>query len=114
MFRTRVKICGIRRLEDAQAAVNAGADALGFVFYEKSPRSVSPEQAADIIAQLPAFVTSVGLFVETANTPNLRCLRWANRALFLFVDSCCVPFSFCPNKKGFQLRKPIARSPFYN
>jgi len=64
VFRTRVKICGIRRLEDAQAAVNAGADALGFVFYEKSPRSVSPEQAAGIIAQLPAFVTSVGLFVD--------------------------------------------------
>mgnify|MGYP000539259539 FL=1 len=67
MARTRIKICGITRLEDAHAAIAAGADALGFVFYAPSPRAVSPQQAADIIRQLPPMVTSVGLFVnETA------------------------------------------------
>jgi len=60
----RVKICGITRLQDALFAVNAGADALGFVFYEKSPRHVSAAQAAALGATLPPFVTSVGLFVD--------------------------------------------------
>lgn len=60
----RVKICGITRLQDALFAVNAGADALGFVFYEKSPRHVSAVQAAALCAALPPFVTSVGLFVD--------------------------------------------------
>jgi len=67
--RTRVKICGITRLEDAEAAIAAGADALGFVFYPPSPRAISPEQAADIIRQLPPLITTVGLFVnEDAET----------------------------------------------
>ncbi len=60
----RVKICGITRLEDLHAACNAGADALGFVFYEKSPRHVSIETAAALVRSLPPFVQSVGLFVN--------------------------------------------------
>ena len=64
MKRTRVKICGITRSEDAKAAVAAGADALGLVFYPPSPRCVSIEQAEVIVKQLPPFVSVVGLFVN--------------------------------------------------
>ncbi|WP_456412953.1 phosphoribosylanthranilate isomerase [Thiolapillus sp.] len=63
-MRTRVKICGITRLEDAMAAVNAGADALGFVFYPPSPRHIDVAQAGRIVAELPPFVTTVALFVD--------------------------------------------------
>jgi phosphoribosylanthranilate isomerase len=59
-----VKICGITRAEDAQAAIDADADALGFVFYPPSPRCVTPEQAEHIIRELPPFVITVGLFVD--------------------------------------------------
>lgn len=60
----RVKICGITRLQDLHAACDAGADALGFVFYDKSPRHVTPEAAAALLRELPPFVQSVGLFVN--------------------------------------------------
>lgn len=64
MMRTRVKICGINRAEDAQVCAEAGADAIGLVFYTNSPRAVSIQQAQDVLQSLPAFVTSVGLFVN--------------------------------------------------
>ncbi|WP_295540447.1 phosphoribosylanthranilate isomerase [uncultured Thiohalocapsa sp.] len=63
-MRTRVKICGLTREQDVAAAVAAGADALGFVFHAPSPRAVDLEQAATLAAQVPAFVSRVGLFVD--------------------------------------------------
>ena len=64
MSRTRIKICGLTRPQDVRVAVESGADAIGFVFYAPSPRAVSIEQAAELVALLPPFVTSVGLFVN--------------------------------------------------
>ena len=63
---TRIKICGITRVEDALAAVEAGADAIGLVFYAASPRAVTLDQAAQICATLPPFITTVGLFVNAS------------------------------------------------
>ena len=65
-YRTRIKICGLTRPEDVQAAVAAGADALGFVFYPKSARYVSPAQAGQLLREVPSFVTTVGLFVNAS------------------------------------------------
>ena len=64
LLRTRVKICGITRVEDAYAAARAGADAIGLVFHERSPRCVSIKQACAITAALPPYITVVGLFVD--------------------------------------------------
>jgi len=64
--RTRIKICGLTRDADVDAAVEAGADAIGFVFYDKSPRHVSVARAAELARRLPPFVTPVGLFVNAA------------------------------------------------
>ena len=63
-MRTRVKICGFTQAKDAVAAANLGVDAIGLVFYPPSPRHVSIEQAKEIVAALPAFVTVVALFVD--------------------------------------------------
>jgi phosphoribosylanthranilate isomerase len=74
-MRTRVKICGLTRPEDARAAVAAGADALGLVFYPPSPRAVTAEQALEVIQGLPPFVTLVGLFVNDGRERIQRILE---------------------------------------
>ncbi|GEC94524.1 MAG: N-(5-phosphoribosyl)anthranilate isomerase [Pseudomonadota bacterium] len=66
LHRTRIKICGLTREEDVRAAVAAGADAIGFVFYPPSPRYVSFERAAELARLVPPFVSIVGLFVNPA------------------------------------------------
>ena len=63
-MRTRAKICGITRIEDIHSAVNAGVDAIGFVFYAPSPRSVTIQQAQELAKHIPAYVQIVGLFVN--------------------------------------------------
>lgn len=75
MHRTRIKICGITRAEDLHAAVDAGADALGFVFYPKSPRYVAPEQFALLARELPPYVSSVALFVNPSQEEVEAVLR---------------------------------------
>lgn len=63
-MKTRIKICGLTREEDVKAAVAAGADAIGFVFYPPSPRYVAPQRAAELVRLIPPFVDVVGLFVN--------------------------------------------------
>jgi hypothetical protein len=63
-MRTRIKICGLTREEDVDAAVAAGADAIGFVFYPPSPRYVTPQRAAELVRRIPPLVDVVGLFVN--------------------------------------------------
>ena len=76
MNRTRIKICGLTREQDVDAAVAAGVDAIGFVMYAKSPRAVTMERAAELALRLPAFVTPVLLFVnETAEAIAHACLQ---------------------------------------
>ncbi len=77
----RVKICGITNLEDARDAIDAGADALGFVFYEKSPRYITPEAAREITAELPPFVERVGLFVNVEAKEVNRICHYARMGI---------------------------------
>ncbi|MGE5736147.1 MAG: phosphoribosylanthranilate isomerase [Acidobacteriota bacterium] len=81
---TWIKICGTTNLEDAQLAVEAGADALGFVFYGKSPRYINPEAARNIVEQLPENIEKVGVFVDSGapdvvaivNDVRLTAVQW--------------------------------------
>ena len=82
--RTRIKICGLTREADVDAAVAAGADALGFVFYERSPRFVTPARAAELVRRLPPFVTPTCLFVNAAPALIEEVLQAVPNALLQF------------------------------
>lgn len=108
--RARVKICGITRVEDALAAVEAGADALGFMFYPPSPRHLSLEAAQAIIALLPPFVARVGVFVD-ASAEAIRTTADACGLDTLQLHGAETP-EFCrtlaprPVLKAFRIRGP--------
>jgi phosphoribosylanthranilate isomerase len=104
---TRVKICGITNLADAQAAVEAGADALGFNFYDKSPRFVTIQRAAEITKQIPPFVMRVGVFVNAPEEFVLRAIAEAGLTMLQFHGD--EPPDFCAqfglmSMKAFRIR----------
>ncbi|MCW5653248.1 phosphoribosylanthranilate isomerase [Hydrogenophaga sp.] len=82
--RTRIKICGLTREGDVQTAVRAGADAVGFVLYEKSPRHVTPQRAGELARHVPAFVTPVLLFVNASPEYIEQACRAVPQALLQF------------------------------
>jgi phosphoribosylanthranilate isomerase len=91
-MRTRVKICGITRKQDAQVAVDAGVDAVGLVFYEKSPRFVSKAQAAEISQLIPAFISRVALFKDADENIVQSVLQQVEIDLIQFHGSETVDF----------------------
>jgi phosphoribosylanthranilate isomerase len=90
---TAVKICGITRAQDARAAVRFGAHALGFVFYAGSPRNIGAERAAELVKELPPFVTTVGLFVNPAASEVKSVLKRVRLDLLQFHGD--EPPDFC-------------------
>jgi phosphoribosylanthranilate isomerase len=84
MPHTRIKVCGITRVQDAVVAADAGVDAIGLVFYPPSPRFVDTQQAAEIVAALPPFVTVVGLFVNETQEQVERVLQQVPLGLIQF------------------------------
>ena len=100
---TRVKICGITRVEDALTAAHSGADAIGLVFYPGSPRHVSVSQAAMIMGALPPFITSVGLFVNAEAKAINAILQDLPLALLQFHGD--EPASFCR-----QFKRPYLKA----
>lgn len=106
----RVKICGITSVADARAALEAGADALGFVFYEASPRHVTLETAREIIAALPPFAARVGVFVNPAEDLVRQALACGLDTLQFHGEE---PPEFCGRFgiraiKGFRLQDDVA------
>ena len=115
--RTRIKICGITRAEDALAAVDSGADAIGLVFYPRSPRALTLAQAVEIAAAVPPFVTLVGLFVN-ADADNVReALRQVPLGLLQFhgdeTEQQCRQFDH-PYIKAIRMRPEVNRDSLSN
>jgi phosphoribosylanthranilate isomerase len=115
---TIVKICGITSAADALAAVEAGADALGFVFYERSPRQVSVATAKDIVRQIPPFIVKVGVFVNADEELVYRAIADCGLNLLQFhgdeSPEYCVQFGLM-SMKAFRIRdaESLSRLPAY-
>src|SRR5215467_10809124 len=103
----KVKICGITNVEDGLAAAEAGADALGFIFYEQSPRYVPIEKAAMVIRELPPMIVKVGVFVNAEEEMVYRAIRECGLNLLQFhgdeSPEYCVQFGLM-SMKAFQVR----------
>lgn len=103
----KVKICGITNVSDALAAAEAGADALGFMFYDKSPRHISIPQAAEIIRQLSPFVMKVGVFVDASEDLVMRAIGDCGLNLLQFhgneMPEYCAQFGLM-TMKAFRIR----------
>ena len=103
----KVKICGITNLADGLAAAEAGADALGFVFYEPSPRAISIEAAAGLMRQLPPSVIKVGVFVNAPEALVIRTIRDCGLNLLQFhgeeAPDYCLQFGLM-SMKAFRIR----------
>jgi phosphoribosylanthranilate isomerase len=116
---TKVKICGITNFEDALAAVNAGADALGFVFVPASPRALAFEDARRIIRRIPLYVTRIGVFVNPAEDTVNRALEQTGIDTLQFhgneTPEFCAQFSPLKVIKAFRIAGPETLNdlPFY-
>jgi len=117
LMSVKVKICGITNAPDAVAAVAAGADALGFMFYERSPRHVSIRQAAEIIRELPPFVMRVGVFVDAEEDTVMRAIGDCNLTMLQFhgqeSPEYCTQFGLM-NMKAFRMRDADSLSALQN
>ena len=97
---TRIKICGITRIEDALTATRLGADAIGFIFWPKSARFISPAKAREIVDELPPFVSAVGVYVdpeegwveESSNIARLSLLQFHGDESPEFCDQFSLPY----------------------
>jgi phosphoribosylanthranilate isomerase len=99
----KVKICGITNLEDALNSVNAGCDALGFVFYHKSPRYIIPEKAKQIIKYLPAHILKIGVFVNAREKNIKRIARLCGLDILQFHGN--ESADFCRKFNGYKIIK---------
>jgi len=109
----KVKICGITNVPDALAAVEAGADALGFMFYEPSPRRVTIREVAEIIGELPPFIMKVGVFVDAPEDFVLRAIGDCGLSMLQFhgneAPEYCTQFGLM-SMKAFRIRDAASLS----
>lgn len=109
----RVKVCGITNFEDAEVSARAGCDALGFIFYKKSPRYITPEKARDIIRQLPArpHIAKIGVFVNAREKTVRRIIKICNLDMLQFHGNespeFCRRFKGCRVIKAFRVKNKM-------
>ncbi len=107
----KIKICGITNLKDAQDAIKAGCDALGFVFYKKSPRYITPHKARALISRLPRRVSKVGVFVNARESTVKRIARFCGLDMLQFHGGesprLCSRFKGCRVIKAFRVKKSL-------